>query len=150
MTLEDLQHLRTKKKIVFTNGCFDLLHVGHIRYLAEAKSLGDLLVVGLNSDASVQRLKGPKRPLQCQEDRQELLLALKAVDAVFVFDQDTPLDLIKKVKPHVLVKGGDWKEDQIVGADFVKSLGGQVHSLAFSVGRSTTAIVEKIEGTSIS
>lgn len=149
MTLKELAQLRQSKKIVFTNGCFDILHVGHIRYLQQAKSLGDLLVVGLNSDASVSRLKGPTRPIQNEEDRKELLLALEAVDAVFVFAEDTPLELIKEVKPHLLVKGGDWSEDQIVGADFVKSLGGEVKSLPFSQGKSTTNIVERIHLDSI-
>lgn len=149
MTLKELAQLRQSKKIVFTNGCFDILHVGHIRYLQQAKSLGDLLVVGLNSDASVSRLKGPTRPIQNEEDRKELLLALEAVDAVFIFTEDTPLELIKEVKPHLLVKGGDWSEDQIVGADFVKSLGGHVKSLPFSQGKSTTGIVERIHLDSI-
>lgn len=145
MTIQEINDLRDQRKIVFTNGCFDILHVGHIRYLQEAKALGDVLVVGLNSDDSVKRLKGPERPLQTQDDRKELLLALKAVDAVFIFDEDTPLNLIQKIQPHFLVKGGDWAEDQIVGAEFVKSMGGQVKSLPFSPGKSTTNIVNKIE-----
>lgn len=145
MTIQEINDLRDQRKIVFTNGCFDILHVGHIRYLQEAKALGDVLVVGLNSDDSVKRLKGPERPLQTQDDRKELLLALKAVDAVFIFDEDTPLNLIQKIQPHFLVKGGDWAEGQIVGAEFVKSMGGQVKSLPFSPGKSTTNIVNKIE-----
>lgn len=131
------------KKIVFTNGCFDLLHVGHIRYLQEAKRLGDLLVVGINTDESVRKLKGPTRPVQNENDRAEILAALAAVDYVVHFSEETPLELIKQVKPDILVKGGDWKPDQIVGSDFVLSRGGQVKSLQFVEGRSTTAIIEK-------
>ncbi len=145
MNIQDLEQLRQSKKIVFTNGCFDILHVGHARYLEQAKALGDILVVGLNSDESVKRLKGPTRPIQTEEDRKELLLALKAVDMVVIFSEDTPLELIKKIKPHFLVKGGDWSEDQIVGSEFVKSIGGKVMSLPFSQGKSTTNIVDKIE-----
>lgn len=145
MNIQDLEQLRQSKKIVFTNGCFDILHVGHARYLEQAKTLGDILVVGLNSDESVKRLKGPTRPIQTEEDRKELLLALKPVDMVVIFSEDTPLELIKKIKPHFLVKGGDWSEDQIVGSDFVKSIGGKVMSLPFSQGKSTTNIVDKIE-----
>lgn len=135
-----------EKRIVFTNGCFDLLHVGHIRYLQEAKSLGDFLFVGLNSDASVRRLKGPERPIQCQDDRAEILLALRCVDWVAIFDEDTPLELIQQVKPQILVKGGDWKPEQIVGSDFVLKNGGEVRSLGFSEGRSTTKIIEVASG----
>jgi D-beta-D-heptose 7-phosphate kinase/D-beta-D-heptose 1-phosphate adenosyltransferase len=134
-----------KKKIVFTNGCFDLLHVGHVRYLQEAKKLGDLLVVGVNSDASVKRLKGPTRPVQTENDRAEILAALGAVDYTVIFTEDTPLDLIQKVKPGVLVKGGDWKPEQIVGSDFVMSQGGKVMSLQFVDGKSTTKLIEKAQ-----
>jgi len=131
------------KKIVFTNGCFDLLHVGHIRYLQEARKLGDILVVGVNADASVRRLKGPTRPVQNENDRAEILAALGAVNYTVIFPEDTPLELIQKVKPAILVKGGDWKPEQIVGADFVISLGGKVMSLQFVEGRSTTKLIEK-------
>lgn len=131
------------KKIVFTNGCFDLLHVGHVRYLQEARSLGDALVVGVNSDDSVKRLKGPTRPVQTEADRAEILAALAAVDFTVIFTEDTPENLIKRVHPDVLVKGGDWKIDQIVGAPFVLSYGGQVMSLQFVDGKSTTKIIEK-------
>lgn len=131
------------KKIVFTNGCFDLLHVGHVRYLQEARSLGDALVVGVNSDDSVKRLKGPTRPVQTESDRAEILAALAAVDFTVIFTEDTPENLIKKVHPDILVKGGDWKIDQIVGAPFVLSYGGQVMSLQFVDGKSTTKIIEK-------
>lgn len=131
------------KKIVFTNGCFDLLHVGHVRYLKEAKSLGDILVVGVNSDSSVKVLKGPTRPIQNENDRAEILSELKSVDYAVIFDEETPLNLIKEVSPHILVKGGDWKIESIVGADHVLSHGGQVLSLQFVDGRSTTKIIEK-------
>lgn len=140
---EELSKLRPQKKIVFTNGCFDLLHVGHIRYLQEARAQGDLLVVGVNSDASVKKLKGPTRPIQNENDRAEILAALGAVDYVVIFAQETPAQLIENVRPGVLVKGGDWKPDQIVGGPFVLSYGGEVKSLQFVEGRSTTKIIEK-------
>jgi len=133
------------KKVVFTNGCFDLLHVGHVRYLQEAKKLGDFLVVGINSDASVKRLKGPTRPVQNENDRAEILAALGCVDMTVIFTEDTPEELIKAIKPHILVKGGDWKIEQIVGGSFVQSYGGQVMSLQFIEGRSTTSIIEKAQ-----
>lgn len=133
------------KKIVFTNGCFDLLHVGHVRYLQEAKRLGDLLVVGINSDASVRRLKGPTRPVQLEEDRAEILAALGCVDFAVVFAEDTPEKLIHLVKPDILVKGGDWKVEQIVGSDFVLAHGGKVLSLQFVDGKSTTRLIEKAQ-----
>lgn len=133
------------KKIVFTNGCFDLLHVGHVRYLQEARQLGDLLVIGVNSDASVKRLKGPTRPVQVENDRAEILAALAAVDFTVIFTEDTPENLIHKVKPDILVKGGDWQIDQIVGAPFVQSYGGKVMSLQFVDGKSTTKLIEKAQ-----
>jgi rfaE bifunctional protein nucleotidyltransferase chain/domain len=133
------------KKIVFTNGCFDILHKGHVTYLNEARKLGDLLLVGLNSDASVKRLKGPERPINNELDRQFVLSQLKAVDFVEIFDQDTPLELILKVKPSILVKGGDWKIEQIVGAKEVLASGGEVFSLNFVDGYSTTSIIHKIQ-----
>ena len=132
-----------KKKIVFTNGCFDLLHVGHIRYLEQAKALADVLIVGINSDQSVQILKGPTRPIQNQSDRAEILASLKSVDHTMIFNEETPQLLIQSIKPDLLVKGGDWKLDQIVGSDFVLSYGGEVKSLQFVNGRSTTSIIEK-------
>jgi len=132
------------KKIVFTNGCFDLLHVGHVRYLSEAKKLGDVLVVGVNSDDSVKRLKGPTRPIQNEKDRAEILLGLKSVDHTVIFTEDTPQKLIEQVRPDILVKGGDWTPDKIVGGAFVQSYGGQVCSLSFIDGKSTTKIIEKI------
>ena len=132
-------------RIVFTNGCFDILHRGHVEYLQEAAALGDRLVIGLNSDASVKRQnKGPERPLNDELSRAKVLAALRLVDAVVIFDQDTPLELIQAIGPDVLVKGGDWPEDKIVGADLVKARGGSVHSLKLVDGFSTTGLVEKI------
>jgi D-beta-D-heptose 7-phosphate kinase/D-beta-D-heptose 1-phosphate adenosyltransferase len=133
------------QKTVFTNGCFDVLHVGHVRYLTQAKSLGDRLVVGLNTDESVKRLKGKERPYLPEQERKELLLALKAVDEVHLFEEDTPLELILKVKPDILVKGGDYSIDQIVGAKEVIGWGGEVKSLDFHEGHSTTDLVAKIK-----
>ena len=137
------QYKSQNKKIVFTNGCFDLLHIGHVSYLEEAKKLGDVLIVGINTDASVKKLKGPSRPIQNENDRCAILAALKAVDHTVLFSEETPLNLIKKIKPDVLVKGGDWKIEQIVGSDFVMSYGGNVYSLNFVDGKSTTSLIEK-------
>lgn len=131
------------KKIVFTNGCFDLLHIGHIRYLAEAATLADVLFVGVNSDSSVKKLKGPTRPIQNESDRAEILASLKSVTHTILFSEETPLELIQKVKPDVLVKGGDWAIAQIAGSDFVLNNGGKVLSLQFVDGKSTTSIIEK-------
>lgn len=143
--INELKSLKESgKKIVFTNGCFDILHTGHVSYLNEAKSCGDILVIGLNSDASVKRLKGETRPVNNEADRKFVLENLKAVDFVFIFEEDTPLKLIKEVNPNVLVKGGDWKVEQIVGSDFVMANGGEVKSLQFVNGYSTTNIIEKI------
>ena len=132
------------KKTVFTNGCFDILHVGHARYLKEAASLGDLLVVGLNTDNSVRNLKGPTRPIVPENERAEMLCHLTVVDAVVLFDEETPLKLIEAINPQVLVKGGDWSVDEIVGSDTVIKNGGLVRSLSLTEGRSTTNIVDKI------
>ncbi|RUM50827.1 MAG: D-glycero-beta-D-manno-heptose 1-phosphate adenylyltransferase [Hydrogenothermus sp.] len=134
------------KKIVFTNGCFDIIHAGHVDYLEKAKALGDILVVGLNSDNSVRRLKGKDRPINPVEYRKKVLEALKPVDLVIIFEEDTPENLIKKVKPDVLVKGGDYTVDTIVGADFVKSYGGKVAIIDFVCDISTTKITQKIRG----
>ena len=142
---KDLPRLRANKKVVFTNGCFDILHVGHVRYLQEARAQGDILVVGLNSDESVRRLKGEERPIQPETDRAEILAGLTAVDYVVVFTEDTPLNLIKDIRPDILVKGGDWPIEKIVGADFVLSYGGAVRPLRFVNGRSTSLIVEKLK-----
>ncbi|MBC7884759.1 MAG: D-glycero-beta-D-manno-heptose 1-phosphate adenylyltransferase [Saprospiraceae bacterium] len=141
LTLWRTQH----QKIVFTNGCFDLLHIGHVLYLEESKSLGDILVVGINSDASVRRLKGPNRPIQDENSRSHVLAGLESVDMVIIFDSDNPLELIQTITPDILVKGGDWRMDQIVGGDFVLSHGGQVRSLRFVDGYSTTAMEQKIK-----
>ncbi len=134
------------QRIVFTNGCFDLLHYGHLHYLSDARDLADRLVVGLNSAASVRRLKGPNRPINDELTRMHLLAALEVVDAVVVFEADTPIELIKIVQPDFLVKGGDWKPEQIVGSDLVLARGGQVLSLPFVEGYSTTNIEQKILG----
>lgn len=135
----------TGKKVVFTNGCFDVLHHGHLSYLREAAELGDILIVGLNSDASVKRLKGESRPLNNEADRILALSSLLFVDAVVVFDEDTPEALIKRINPHVLVKGGDYTEDAVVGAAFVKAAGGEVKILPFVDGYSTTGFIEKVK-----
>jgi len=132
-------------RVVFTNGCFDILHAGHVSYLKKARACGDCLVVGLNSDASVRRLKGLDRPVNNQKSRACVLSALSCVDMVTVFEQDTPLELIKLLRPHVLVKGGDWKIDEIVGGDVVMADGGQVVSLEFEEGYSTTSILDRIK-----
>lgn len=143
--LNALLQMRNNQKVVFTNGCFDLLHVGHVRYLKQARSLGNILVVGLNTDASVRKLKGPTRPIQNEDDRGEILSSLECVDLVTLFDDETPIELIKQVRPDFLVKGGDWKPETIVGFDFVSSYGGQVKSLNFIDGRSTTKIIERAQ-----
>ncbi|MEM8524648.1 MAG: D-glycero-beta-D-manno-heptose 1-phosphate adenylyltransferase [Bacteroidota bacterium] len=132
------------QKIVFTNGCFDLVHYGHLHYLAAARALGDKLVIGLNSTASVKRLKGMHRPINDDLTRQYLLASLQCVDLVVVFEEDTPLKLIQLLSPAILVKGGDWKMEQIVGSDWVLSNGGSVQSLPFMNGYSTTNIEAKI------
>lgn len=140
-----VQSLRqTGKRIVFTNGCFDLLHAGHATYLEQAKALGDILILGLNSDASVRRLKGKTRPVIMQAHRAMLLAALESVDYVCIFEEETPIELIRLVMPDVLVKGGDWVMEQIVGADLVIQNGGMVKSLVFLDGVSTSAIIKKL------
>lgn len=132
------------EKVVFTNGCFDLLHYGHLHYLAQARDLGDRLVIGLNSAGSVRRLKGPNRPINDELTRTHTLAALAMVDAVVVFEEDTPINLIRHVHPDILVKGGDWKPEQIVGSDVVLANGGKVFSLPYIEGYSTTNIEQKI------
>ncbi len=132
-------------RIVFTNGCFDLIHLGHIDYLAKAADLGDVLVVGLNTDASTRRLKGPTRPINDERARALVLASMSFVSTVVLFDEDTPLNLIKELKPQVLVKGGDWRPEQIVGSDVVLAAGGKVLSLNFVDGRSTTNIIKQID-----
>jgi len=132
------------RTIVFTNGCFDLIHPGHVRYLQQASQQGDLLVLGLNSDASVTMLKGPGRPILGLEERSEVLLALRSVHAVVPFSQETPLELIRRVRPQVLVKGGDWAVEDIVGREVVEGDGGRVLSLSFHPGTSTSEIIRRI------
>lgn len=132
------------KNIVFTNGCFDIIHRGHVEYLREAKLLGDILIVGLNSDASVRRIKGESRPYQVEEDRAIILNALEAVDLVVIFDEDTPLKLICELKPDMLVKGGDYDSHSIAGAKEVESWGGSVKIIPFLKGYGTSQLVEKI------
>ncbi len=140
-----VEELKAKKKrIVFTNGCFDVLHVGHVRYLEAAKSLGDILIVGINSDSSVRGLKGPLRPIVPVEERAEILSGLGCVDYVTVFDEPTPLELILLLQPHVLVKGGDWRKEDVVGSEAVEGSGGEVVILPFVPGSSTTNIIETI------
>jgi rfaE bifunctional protein nucleotidyltransferase chain/domain len=135
---------KSGKRVVFTNGCFDILHYGHAKYLETAKAKGDFLVVGVNSDSSVRKLKGNSRPVISQNFRARMISALEAVDFVVIFSEATPLKIIQALKPDVLVKGGDWKEEDIVGADFVKQLGGRVYSIKFIKGFSTTDIIKKI------
>jgi D-beta-D-heptose 7-phosphate kinase/D-beta-D-heptose 1-phosphate adenosyltransferase len=132
------------KRIVFTNGCYDLLHVGHLSLLSQAAKLGDVLVLAINSDASVRRLKGPERPLVPQEDRAAVLAALGFVDAVTIFDEDTPLEVLQSIRPHVLVKGGDYRIDQVVGREFLEATGGRVVLVPLTPEKSTTALVERI------
>lgn len=132
------------KKIVFTNGCFDLVHYGHVSYLEKAKSLGDCLVIGLNTDASVRKLKGPGRPLVHEHDRARVLSALEAVDFIVLFGDETPYRLIAEVQPHILVKGADYKVKDIVGSDIVTSAGGSVVRIPLEKGRSTTSLINKI------
>ena len=134
------------KKIVFTNGCFDILHLGHIDYLAAASELGDLLIVGLNTDDSVHKIKGNNRPLQDEVSRAFVLASLGFVDAVVFFGEDTPYNLIKRIQPDVLVKGADYKPEEIVGYDIVKNKGGEIITIEFLEGYSTTAIEKKISG----
>jgi D-beta-D-heptose 7-phosphate kinase/D-beta-D-heptose 1-phosphate adenosyltransferase len=149
----DLEELVRKREalrldgltVVFTNGCFDLLHPGHVRYLAYARSLGDVLVVALNSDRSVRVLKGEGRPILHEQERAEVVAALQAVDYVTIFDEDTPRMLIARLLPDVLVKGGDWSVDEIVGREEVEAAGGKVLSLPYIEGKSTTEIIERIK-----
>ena len=133
-----------EKKIVFTNGCFDLLHAGHVRYLTEARAQGDCLIVGLNTDRSVNRIKDPHRPLIPEDQRAEVLAALNCVSGVVFFEEPDPLTLIEIIKPDVLVKGADWSEDEIVGADLVRSYGGRVFRVELVGGISTTEIIRRI------
>ncbi len=133
------------EKVVFTNGCFDILHAGHIRYLSKAKSIGDHLVIGLNTDNSVKKLKGTNRPLQNEQDRALILAGLEAVDLVVLFGEDTPLEIITFLKPDILVKGSDYSIDNIVGAKEIVQWGGKVETIEFVNGKSTSLIIEKLE-----
>jgi rfaE bifunctional protein nucleotidyltransferase chain/domain len=132
------------QKVVFTNGCFDILHLGHIEYLAKAANLGDILVVGLNSDRSVNRIKGPTRPINDEHSRSMIIAALEFVTAVVIFDEETPYELIKTIQPDILVKGKDWKVEEIVGHDIVLAKGGKVETIDLTPGYSTTGIEQKI------
>jgi len=132
------------KRIVFTNGCFDILHAGHVRYLAQARRLGDLLVLALNTDRSVRALKGPQRPVVSQDERAFVMAALESVDYVIFFDEETPLSLIGELGPDILVKGGDWDAGRVAGGDLVRARGGKVVILPYLEGASTTNIIEKI------
>lgn len=148
--IEEIQTLRhtsagPKKTIVFTNGCFDILHKGHIEYLSKASDLADLFVIGLNTDHSVQILKGPKRPLQDQDSRAMVLASLQFVDAVVLFDEETPYQLIKSLQPDILVKGADYKPEDIVGYDIVTKNGGKIITIDFVPGYSTSAIAKKLK-----
>jgi D-beta-D-heptose 7-phosphate kinase/D-beta-D-heptose 1-phosphate adenosyltransferase len=135
---------RSGKTVVFTNGVFDLLHPGHVRYLETARSLGDALIVGVNADASVRRNKGPSRPVTPEGERAEVLAALASVDAVVIFPEDTPAEIVKALQPDILVKGADWPADQIVGRDTVEARGGRVVLVPVEAGHSTTTIVERV------
>ncbi len=132
------------RRVVFTNGCFDIIHRGHVEYLAKAKAKGDVLVVGLNTDASVRRLKGPTRPVVMQDDRAIVMAAIGVVDLVCLFDEDTPLALITAIVPDVLVKGADWPIEKVVGREVVEAAGGQVQTIEFIPDRSTTSIIDRI------
>ena len=140
--IKDLK--RKGKRIVFTNGCFDLLHIGHIRYLEEAKTLGDVLVIGVNGDASVRKIKGPHRPILTVEERAEILSSLECVDYVTIFDETDPLELITSLLPNVLVKGGDWTKEEIVGWEVVERAGGEGVIIPFVEGTSTSNLIETI------
>lgn len=145
MLKDKLDALRREgKKIAFTNGCFDILHVGHVRYLKEARKTADILVLALNSDESVRAIKGEKRPLVCEEERAEVLSALECIDFVTIFPELTPLALICYLKPDVLIKGGDWPEDKVIGRDEIKEWGGHVTLIPEVTGKSTTNIVDKV------
>lgn len=139
---------RGSRKVVFTNGCFDLLHPGHIHTLEAARALGDVLIIGINSDRSVHDVKGPERPVIPERERAEILAALKSVDAVLIFDEPTPREVIARLLPDVLVKGGDWAEDQIIGREEVEAAGGQVVSVPVLPGYSTTEILQKVRRSS--
>ena len=143
--LKEILKEKSNKKIVFTNGCFDIFHVGHSRYLREASKLGDILIVGVNSDASVKRLKGKERPIMNEKERMELLASLEFISYVVMFEEDTPIHLIKEIRPDIITKGGDYKPEEIVGSDIVESYGGQVIVCPYIESKSTTSIINKIK-----
>jgi D-glycero-beta-D-manno-heptose 1-phosphate adenylyltransferase len=148
-TLEEIKTIRRKLKkenrtVVFTNGCFDLIHAGHVDYLSKARALGDVLIVGLNSDSSVKRIKGDKRPILLENERAFIISNLKPVDYVTVFDEDTPAELIQELIPDILVKGADWSIDKIIGKDIVEANGGEVKTIEFINNQSTTKIIKSI------
>jgi len=143
---EEIERFKAEgKRIVFTNGCFDILHPGHTRYLFSARELGDYLIVAVNSDRSVRAIKGSGRPVIPQDERAELLAALECVDGVVIFDEDNPLKVIQYLVPNILVKGGDWEEDEIIGADVVNGAGGEVRRIPFISGHSTTDILKRMD-----
>lgn len=147
MAVDLIEEMKNQgKKVVFTNGCFDILHVGHLTYLNEAKRQGDILIVGVNSNKSVKRLKGESRPINDEKDRAELLCGLKAVDYTVIFEEDTPCELLEKLKPSIHVKGGDYTKDKLPETEIVERNGGEVRILRFVEGKSTTNIVKKIQG----
>jgi rfaE bifunctional protein nucleotidyltransferase chain/domain len=142
---KEVERLRSKnKKIVFTNGCFDILHIGHARYLYAAREMGDFLIVAMNSDRSVKAIKGPDRPIMNQYERSEMLASLECVDIVVTFDEDNPMEVIRYLMPDILVKGGDWKEEDIIGADVVRAAGGQIRTIPYIRGYSTSGIIKRI------
>ncbi len=143
--IQEIKERFKNKKIVFTNGCFDILHRGHVDYLKKARELGDCLILGLNSDSSVRELKGPSRPINNQEDRKFILENLRSVDEVIIFSDETPIKLIEAIEPHFLVKGGDYTVDSVVGRDVVESNGGRVVLIDFVEGHSTTSSIEKMK-----
>ena len=148
-TLEEIKSIRKKlkaenKKVVFTNGVFDILHAGHVDYLTKSKSLGDVLIVGINSDSSVKRIKGDLRPVVPEQERAFIISSLKPVDYVVIFEEDTPYEVIKAIVPDVLVKGADWSKDKIVGADIVEGVGGTVETIGFVNQSSTTNIINTV------
>ena len=143
---QEIDRLKSEgKRVVFTNGCFDILHPGHTRYLYAARALGDYLVVAVNTDQSVRAIKGEGRPILSQDDRTELLASLGCVDGVVIFDEENPLRVIQYLVPHILVKGGDWKEEEIIGADVVRKAGGEVRRIPYISGFSTTDLIKKIK-----
>jgi rfaE bifunctional protein nucleotidyltransferase chain/domain len=142
---KEVERLRSKnKKIVFTNGCFDILHIGHARYLYAAREMGDFLIVAMNSDRSVKAIKGPDRPIMNQYERSDMLASLECVDIVVIFDEDNPMEVIRYLMPDILVKGGDWKEEDIIGADVVRAAGGQIRTIPYIRGYSTSGIIKRI------